>query len=199
MHPLMRTFSPAKLSRTVFMSLAVIVAAGCATQKEIPPPPTPSPRPRHEHCPAKFSYHYIDSAHGFSICLPASVTKGDASAYPAGSVLFNGFAVPAGTNLVTKKLIIVPGTDPDMQAGTANGTFVADGVTFTRMNAGDGSAGHLTQYIIYTWTHGGKTLHFDFSLFSANVNDFPASTRPAQFDLPAQVKFTEEVMKTFRH
>jgi hypothetical protein len=125
------------------------------------------------------------------------LTQGNAGGYPTGTVLFNGFAVPAGTNLVSKRLIIVPGTDPDMQAGTADGHFTAGGVTFSRMQAGDGSAGHLTQFIIYTWTHGGKTLHFDFSLYSEDVNVFPPSSRPAQFNFAKQYKFTEEVMKTF--
>jgi hypothetical protein len=196
----MRTLPPAKFFHRAVGGFAILGVAGCAVLfAPTIPTETPAPlAPAHEHCPAKFSFHYVDSTHGFSLCLPAKVTKGDASSYPSGSVLFNGFAVPKGTNLVTKRLIIVPGTDPDMQAGTADGSFVSDGVTFARMQAGDGSAGHLTQFIIYTWTHGGQTFHFDFSLYSANVNDFPASSRPLEFDLPAQVKFTEEVMKTFR-
>jgi hypothetical protein len=73
-----------------------------------------------------------------------------------------------------------------------------DGVTFRRATAGEGSAGHLDQYIVYTWKHGGKKLHFDFDLRSANVNDYPPSSRPAQFDYAAQVQSTEEIMRTFR-
>ena len=75
--------------------------------------------------------------------------------------------------------------------------MTADGVTFTRTKELDGSAGHMTYVIIYTWTHGGKTLHFDFSLFTVNVNVYPPASRPAEFDFAKQVKYSEEIMKTF--
>ncbi len=188
----MKASSPAVLCRFASACIATLLAAGCATRPPLPPPPIQA------HCPAKFSDHYVDTVHRFSLCLPAGLSKGDAGAYPSGTVLFTGFAVPAGTNLEAKQLIIVPGTDPDMQGATPDGRLTADGVTFSRVQAGEGSAGHLTQYYIYTWTHGGKTLHFDFSLYSSNVNDYPPASRPAEFDLPAQVKFTREIMKTFR-
>jgi hypothetical protein len=192
----MKTPPLADLSRNVVIGLALILTAGCATHKETPPP---APAPVHKHCPAKFSYHYVDSPHGFSLCLPKHLTKGDASSYgyPAGSALFTGFSVPAGTNLVTKKLIIVSGTDSDIQGATAWGHFSADGVTFTRQKALDGSAGHMTTYISYGWTHGGKVLHFDFQLFASNPAVFPPATRPAEYSLNAQLKYSEEIMSTF--
>jgi hypothetical protein len=87
----MSMFSPVKLFRGFSAALAMILAGGCAA---------PKASPAHDQCPAKFAYHYTDSTHGFSLCLPASVTKGDASGFPAGSVPFQGFAVPKGTNLV---------------------------------------------------------------------------------------------------
>ncbi len=151
----------------------------------------------HEQCPSDLSQHYVDHANGFSLCLPAGVTKGNAGGYPSGSVVLTGFPVPPGTNLEQKRLAIVLGTDPDMQDATPDGHFTADGVTFRRDNAGEGSAGHLTQYIVYTWKHGGKKIHFDFSLYSVNVEVYPPSSRPAQFDLAAQKQSIEDVMKTF--
>jgi hypothetical protein len=179
----MKAFFPTGLSRRACVGVIMILVTGCAL---------------HQQCPSNLSDHYVDHTNGFSLCLPGSVTKGNAGGYPSGSVLFTGFPVPQGTNLEEKRLAIVPGTDPDMQDATAGGHFTADGVTFTRSQAGDGSAGHLTQYIIYTWNHGGTPLHFGFSLYSVNVNVYPPSSRPAQFDFAAQLHSTEEVMSTFR-
>jgi len=178
----MKTFSPADLFRHAGIAVAMILVSGCAM---------------HEQCPAKYSQHYVDTTHHFSLCLPSSATEGDAGGYPSGSVLFNGFPVPAGTNLESKRLIIVPGTDPDMQDITADGHLTVDGVNFKRATGGEGSAGHVTQYIFYTWKHNGQKLHFEFSLYSANVLVYPPSTRPAQFNYPAQVQSIQEIMENF--
>jgi hypothetical protein len=178
----MKTFSPTDLFRHAGMAAAVIFVSGCAI---------------HEQCPAKYSQHYVDTTHHFSLCLPSSATQGDAGGYPSGSILFNGFPVPAGTNLDSKRLIIVPGKDPDMQDITPNGHLTVDGVDFKRATGGEGSAGHLTQYIFYTWKQNGHKLDFEFSLYSANVLDYPPATRPAQFDYPAQVQSIQDIMETF--
>jgi hypothetical protein len=187
----MKAFPSAELFRRAALGVAILLLAGCATSN-------PTPLPADGHCPANLPYHYVDPTHGFSLCLPGSVSQGNAGGYPAGTVVFTGFAVPSGTNLEQKRLAIVPGTDPDMQDATLHGHFTADGVTFRRATAGEGSAGHLTQYFIYTWTHGGKKLHFDFSLYSVNVNVYPPNNRPAQFDLPAQIRSMDHIMRTFR-
>jgi hypothetical protein len=188
----MEMLPPAEFSRRAFIGLAMILAAGCACDKPSPPQPGYPP------CPSNFSQHYIDTARHFSLCLPASATESNnTGGYPSGTVLFNGFAVPPGTNLEQKRLIIVPGTDPNMQGATPYGHFTADGVTFTRSQELDGSAGHMTTNIIYTWTQGGNTLDFDFSLYAVNPGVYPPSEQPAEYDLAAQVRFTEKIMGTF--
>jgi hypothetical protein len=187
----MKTFSLLELSRYGFIGLMMAFGGGCASMHQKPQPPV-------AHCPAKYSFHYVDSAHGYSLCLPAQAKKGDASGYPTGSVLFNGLPVPAGTNLESKQLIIVSGMDDNMQGSTAFGHLTVDGVTFQRVKASDGSAGHSTLHVIYTWTHNGKTLHFDFAHRAVNVLVFDPPNRPAEYDQAAQVKISEEIMHTFR-
>lgn len=149
-------------------------------------------------CPSKYSFHYADSIHGFSLCLPAKVKKGDASAYSGVSVVFTGFAVPAKTNLKAKQLIIVPGKYDIIQSATAFGHFAAHGATFKRMKAEEGSAGHLTIHIIYIWRKGSQTVHFDFAHRSVNVANFDPSNRPAEYNRGTQIKITEEIMSTFK-
>jgi hypothetical protein len=140
----------------------------------------------------------VDSSQHFGFCLPAGLQKSAADGYPAGSIRFQGFGVPAGTNLVSKQLIIIPGADPNLQGATASGTFKAGNVTFQRSTAEEGAAGHSIQYVIYSSAQGGKTLSFEFVLNSTNRSNYPPASRPAQFDYAAQVKSTEEIMKTFR-
>src|SRR4051812_22318745 len=95
----------AKLSRGVLLGLVVTLAAGCATT---------SPK---SSCPPKYSYHYADSARGFSLCLPAGLQKTDSSA----SVVFAGFAVPQGTNLQAKTLVVVSGNYDFLQGARPAG------------------------------------------------------------------------------
>ncbi len=182
-----------KKSPLTLLGFALLLTAGCC-HMHVPATPPPAAK----RCPAKFSYHYVDPAHGFSLCLPKHLTKTAADGYPAGSVTFTGFSVPAGTNLVTKKLIIVSGTDSNLQAATGWGHLTADGVTFQRMTAGDGSAGHMTTYLSYTWTQPSQTLHFDFQLYAVNPLVYPPATRPTVYDLSAQQAYANEVMHTFR-
>lgn len=180
---------PAEFSMRVLAFAGVVLFSSCTHQE-----PGPSGA---NSCPKKLPVHYADSTRKFSLCLPAGVTKKAADDHPAGSVRFQGFAVPSGTNLVSKQFIIVVGTDPNMQATSANGTFKAGGVTFKRFTGEEGAAGHSIQSIIYVWNRGGQTVDFDFLLNSANLANFPPANRPAQFDYAAQVKSTEEIMKTF--
>lgn len=180
----MKMSSPLDLFRRAGIAAAMILVSGCCAI--------------HPQCPANYSQHYVDTAHHFSLCIPSSATQGNAGGYPSGSILFQGLPVPAGTNLESKRLIIVPGKDPDMQDITPNGHLTVDGVTFHRATGGEGSAGHLTQYIFYTWKQNGHKLHFEFSLYSSNVQLYPPSSRPAQFNYPAQVQDIENIMRTFR-
>jgi len=76
------------------------------------------------------------------------------------------------------------------------GRFTAGNVTFERAKFEEGSAGHLTLHIIYTWK--SKNLHFDFEHRSANVNNFDPPNRPIEYDRNAQIKITEQIMSTFR-
>jgi hypothetical protein len=112
------------------------------------------------------------------------------------STLFTGFAVPAKTNLESKDLIIVPG-DYDMLEGAESfGRFTAGNVTFERAKFDEGSAGHLTLHVIYTWK--SKKLHFDFEHRSVNIYNFDPGQRPAEYSRDAQIKLTEQIMSTFR-
>ncbi len=168
-------------------------AAGCAA----PSKPVASHHPAHPVCPPH-SHLYKDTAHHYRLCLPNGVTTGDASAYPAGSTVFKGFALPTGTNLQDKKLVFIPGTDPDVVSGTASGHLTAGGVTFKRVKFDEGSAGHSTLHIIYTGKHAGKTLNFDFTHYAANVLNFPPQNRPHEYNRAHQLHLSEEIMHTFQ-
>jgi hypothetical protein len=184
-------------TRHVSLASAVLLMAGCAAQKK----PTPAPAPQHpaptSQCPAKYPIHHVSLAQGFSICLPANLQAGSTSGLPAGSLVFTGFPVPAGTNLTRKQLNIQPGSDDNLQNATPFGQLTAGGVTFQRMKEGDAGAGHREEHIIYAWTHAGKKLYFDFGLYSVNPA-IVGPPHPAEFNEPAQVKSTEEIMRTFR-
>ena len=69
-------------------------------------------------------------------------------------------------------------------------------MTFERRKFDEGSAGRLTLHIIYTWKR--KKLYFDFQLRSVDVNNFDPSNRPAEYNRATQIKFTEQIMSTFR-
>jgi len=187
----MKSFFLTDFSSHICIAVVLIMTTGCANDREKPSYPV-SDRP------AKSPFHYTDAAHGFSLCLPAKVKKGDASAYPAGSVVFTGFAVPARTNLEVKQLIVVPGKYDMTQAATAFGHFTANGVSFERVKAEEGSAGHLTVHIIYAWKKGSREVHFDFAHRSVNIRNFDPSNRPAEYNRCIQIKITEEIMSTFK-
>ena len=140
---------------------------------------------------------YTDAALKFRLCLPKGLTKQAPAGRAAGSVEFTGFAVPAGTNLESKTLVIVAGSYDEMQGAKAFGQFTAGGVTFRRVKADEGSAGHSTLHIIYTWKMDGKPVHFDFTHRAVNPGVFDPGKRPAVYDQAAQVKLTEEIMGTF--
>ena len=186
----------AKSARHITLASALILMAGCAPTKKTPTPAPPHPSPTSQ-CPPKYPQHYADATQGYSICLPANAHKTSAAGLPAGSVLFTGFSVPAGTNLTRKDLSVQPGMDDNLQGATPFGHLTAGGVTFQRMKEGDAGAGHRVEHIIYLWTHAGKKLYFDFGLYSVNPQ-IVGPPMPAEFNEPAQVKITEEIMKTFR-
>ena len=176
-----------RCSRIAVASLLTACCCSCATSKQANRP---------SDCPPQYSFAYINPAHDFRICLPPGIKHAVAD-YPKGSTLFTGFAVPAKTNLENKSLLIVSGDyDVFLKATEDFGRFTAGKVTFERQKFEEGSAGHLTLHIIYTWK--GKNLHFDFQLRSVNVNNFDPSTRPAEYDRGAQIKFTEQIMSAFR-
>ena len=166
----------------------LIVTAGCAHDLNKQPKALP-------HCPPQYSFAYADPAHGFRICLPAGV-KGAVADYPKNSTVFIGFAVLVRTNLKDKRLIIVPGDYDLLKSAESFGRFTAGNVTFERAKLEEGSAGHLTLHIVYTWK--SKNLHFDFELRSVNVNNFDPFNRPAEYNRDTQIKLTEQIMSTFR-
>jgi hypothetical protein len=179
-----------QLSSCICVALALTTTTGCANQIEKAPPVS--------ECPSTYSFRYVDPVHGFSLCLPANVKKGDASDFPTDSVVFTNFAVPAKSNLQAKELIIVPGKYDMLQSATAFGHFTAGGVTFNLLKAEEGSAGHLTLHIIYTWKRGSQEMEFDFAHRSVNVANFDPSNRPKEYSQAGQVKLTEQIMSTFK-
>ena len=78
------------------------------------------------------------------------------------------------------------------------GSLTADGVVFKRVKANEGSAGHSTLHVIYTWKKNGKVMHFDFTHYAVNVGNFDPPNRPAEYDQAAQIKMSEEIMSTFK-
>ncbi len=175
-------------SRASLVAVAALLLAGCAMNS--------GHRPASK-CPANFPAHYVDQVHKFSLCLPAHLHAGNAGAYPAGSKVFAGFAVPAGTNLESKELAIVPGAYDVMQYATALSDFTANGVTFTRARFEEGSAGHSHLHVIYTWKDAGGQLHFDFVHHAVNVGVFDPANRPAEYDVAAQMQIARKIMATF--
>jgi len=171
-----------------------------APKKPAPALP-PAPAPTHKHstsqCPANLPKHIVNLAQHYSLCLPANVHSVSTSGLPAGSFVYEGFSVPAGTNLERKQLNIQPGSDDNLQNATPFGHLTAGGVTFQRMKEGDAGAGHREEHIIYVWTHGSTKTYFDFGLFSVNPQ-IVGPPHPAEFNEPAQVHSTEQIMRTFR-
>jgi len=193
----MNTTLLSKSARNITLASTLLLMAGCAAQKK----PAPAPPPHHpaptSQCPANLPKHIVSLTQGYAICLPANVHAGSASGLPAGSFVYTGFSVPAGTNLERKQLNIQPGSDDNLQSATPFGHLTAGGVTFQRMKEGDAGAGHREEHIIYIWTHAGKKLYFDFGLYSVNPGVFDPPNRPKEFNEPAQVHSTEEIMRTF--
>jgi hypothetical protein len=193
----MKTMLLSSSVRHITLASALILMAGCAAPKKTPTPAPAHPAPT-SHCPAKYPQHYADATQRYSICLPANVSKGDASGLPAGTVVFTGFSVPTGTNLVSKRLIIQPGADDTyiLQNPTTLGSFTADGVTFQRVESTDVGAGQQYLNIIYVWKHNGKQLNFVFSHHAVNPGII-GPPQPTVYNQAAQLKITEEIMRTF--
>jgi hypothetical protein len=171
----------------IAVAFVLTACCSCATSKQ---------SNRSPDCPPQYPFEYTDPAHGFHICLPTGV-KRDVADYPKGSTLFTGFAVPAKMNLEDKSLLIDSGDYGLVMKATEDfGRFTAGNVTFELEKFDEGSAGHLTLHIIYTWKR--KKLYFDFQLRPVDVNNFDPSNRPAEYNRDTQIKFTEQIMSTFR-
>jgi hypothetical protein len=149
-------------------------------------------------CPPSLPYAYSDQAQGFRICLPAGVKKQTADGYPAGSILFTGFAVPPKTNLTSKQLAIVPGEYDALKGAKAFGSFNVNSVTFERVKFDEGSAGHSTLHIVYTWNSSKGSVHFDFADRGVDVYNFDPPERPAEYNRATQITMTEQIMRSFR-
>ena len=130
-------------------------------------------------CPPDYPFAYVDRVHRFSVCLPAGVIKEETTGYPAGSVLFSGFALQPKTNLRSKQLLIVAG-EYDLRAQFE-----------------EGSAGHLTAHLIYTWKDGNTEVHFDFEDRSVNIYNFDPGQRPTEYNRQDEIKISEQIMSTF--
>jgi hypothetical protein len=177
-----------KICAAVILAITVGYAQGVTKQ--------PS---RSDSCPPEYPFEYFDRLHWFQICLPAEIKRGvtDDPSYPKGATLFTGFVVPEKTNLEKKDLIIVSGDYDFLKSAGPFGQFTANGVTFKRAKFEDGAAGRLDLHVIYT--PAGKNVHFDFVLHSVNVDNYDgAPNRPAEYNHAAQIKFTEQIMSTFR-
>jgi hypothetical protein len=150
-------------------------------------------------CPPDYRFAYVDRVHGFSICLPAGVTKEAATGYPAGSVLFSGFGLQPKTNLRSKQLLIIPGEYHLLKSAAPFGHFAANGSTFERARLEEGSAGHLMTHLIYTWKNTNTAVHFDFQDRSVNIYNFDLSQRPIEYNRKDEIKLSEQIMSTFRN
>jgi len=149
------------------------------------------------NCPPNYPLTYVDPAHGFSLCLPAAVTKEVATGYP-DAVLFSGFALQPNTNLRSKQLTIVPGEYDMLKSATPFGQFAVNSMTFERAKLEEGSAGHLTIHNIYTWKHNKTVVHFDFEDRSVNILNFDPGQRPTEYSRSEEVKISEQIMSMFR-
>ena len=168
-------------SLSLLAGLVVVFGTGCAAE-----PPTPAP------CPAQYSFHYTDTARGISLCLPPGLKKSTAD----GLTTFTGFSVPAGTNLQAKTLIIATGEYDGLTGATPSGSLKVGGIVLQRAQLEDGSAGHVTLHVIYTWQTKGQPVHFDFTHRAVNVMNYDPPNRPKEYDRAAQIKMTEEIMRT---
>ncbi len=110
---------------------------------------------------------------------------------------FDGFAVPKGTNLRSKSLVVASSNDV-LAAATPAGSLAVSGIVLKRAEFDEGSAGHSTLHVIYTWKNGAKSLYFDFMHYSVNRLNYGPENRPNEYDRAAQIKITEEIMRTFR-
>jgi hypothetical protein len=176
--------------KNIWLALAAALSA-CAAQS------TDDSSMSHA-CPPSLRFTYVDRAHGFRICLPAGLTKETPNDYLADSVQFTGFARPPKTNLRSKRLVIVPGEYDLLKSATPFGDFSANRITFERAKFEEGSAGHLTLHIFYSWKHGNSAINFDFEHRSVNIYNFDPPQRPAEYNRDAQIKLTKQVMSTFR-
>jgi hypothetical protein len=149
-------------------------------------------------CAPSLPFAYVDRAHGFRICLPTGLTQETTQNYLVGSVQFTGFALPPKTNLRSKQLLIVSGQYDLVKSAAPFGHFSANRITFERAKFEEGSAGHLTLHVIYTWKRGTNAVHFDFEHRSVNIYNFDPPQRPAEYDRAAQIKITEQIMSTFQ-
>ena len=164
-------------------SALLTIAVGCST------------RPLNtDVCPANYPFHYVDKGHQFSICLPPNLKMST----PGGSTTFTGFPVPKGTNLMAKSLTIATGNYDYLTGAKPAGSLTVDNVVFQRAELQDGSAGHLTLHVIYTWKTQGQSLHFDFAHAAVNLAVYDPADRPQEYNRDAQIKITEEIMQTFR-
>ena len=148
-------------------------------------------------CPPDYPFAYVDRVHRFSVCLPAGVIKEETTGYPAGSVLFSGFPLQPKTNLRSKQLLIVSGEYDLLNSAAPFGHFAGNGLSFERAQFEEGSAGHLTAHLIYTWKDGNTEVHFDFEDRSVNIYNFDPGQRPTEYNRQHEIKISEQIMSTF--
>ncbi|HEV7404704.1 MAG TPA: hypothetical protein VGO11_17315 [Chthoniobacteraceae bacterium] len=180
---------------TQWLPIALTLFAGCAA----PAPENPTLRPcgATNSAGSGNSFHYQDPARGFSLCLPAGLKK-TAGTGPDQPVTFSGLAVPKGTNLETKTLVIASGKNDLVTGASAATSFKGGGLNFQRFIVEDGSAGHSTMHVIYAGHERGKDFYLDFTHRAVNVLNFDPPNRPKEYNRAAQIKLTEEIMSTFR-
>jgi len=180
---------------TPWLPVALALFAGCAAPAPKPPAARPYDHPSSDG--SRNSFHYQDQARGFSLCLPAGLKKTVGTGADQ-AVTFSGLAVPKGTNLEAKTLVIASGKNDLVTSGSAATSFKAGGVNFQRFIIDDGSAGHSTMHVIYAGKEQGKDFYLDFTHRAVNVLNFDPPNRPKEYNRAAQIKLSEEIMGTFR-
>ena len=165
------------------LTLLCVLVAGCSTRLL-----------NTDFCPANYPFRYVDKAHQFSLCLPPNLKM----PVPDGPTTFTGFPVPKGTNLVAMSLVIATGKYDGLTGARPAGSLAVGDVVFQRSQVEGGSIGHSTLHVIYTWRTQGRVLYFDFVHAAVNLPIYDPADRPREYDRAAQIKISEEIMRTFR-
>ncbi len=134
---------------------------------------------------------------GVAVCVPlrVSATKLKGTSQIEGErVQFTGFAVPPGTNLESKELIVYLDRYPADLGSVSLGSFVFHNVKYTCTKKYERDADHVTMHVIYS----GQGPTFDFVHRAVDLHTHHRGHRLAKYDEDAQIRLTRIIMRTYR-